>query len=359
MNKGPCKRILSIALILAASAWAYGQQDSTFNLEVTSELPRLINRGGVGTYGTNLAKRPSFVSLNGFADMEFDLRQQGGLSFKQETVELFVSSQLDEKIRTEFNIQFEDGAAETDIEYAFLDYEFSEKFILRIGRFYLPTGDYNEYTHKQYIHKAVDDPLTISVSPSGWSDTGMQLRGKLKKSGKSVPYYAIYFVNGLQGVAGSSMETLENGLFLDNNKDKAFGGQFGIEWNERFYVSGNYHKSRYDSATQLSANVFGLSSGYDNGKFYIAGEAHYTKLESNLNEFINLNGLYVLAAYRLKSLEPVLRYDQSKIGSINSHRVTYGFNYYLPKSGFIKVSYENEWGAFPNNELNLALVFTY
>jgi Phosphate-selective porin O and P len=334
--------VFLIALMLVATH-SIAQTASEFDMDIEKKEPKLFNRGGNGTFGTQLAKRPSFVSINGFADLEYEYNNKGKSTFEQEVVELFVSSQFDEHISTEFDIQFERDASHIDIEYAFLDYKFNNKAILRFGKFYLPTGDFNEYRHKAYINRAVDHPLTTSVSPAEWSDTGIQLRGKLgSDSTQFRPYYAVYMVNGLQGRAGDGMEILENGAFQDNNKSKGYGAQLGTEY-KNFFASLSYHSSSYDSASKLKANLTGFNAGFDNGKLYLMAEYHTNQFDpSYASESQNLKGLYVMTAYRYKSIEPTLRWDQNDLAGIKAKRMTYGFNYYLKKSGFLKLNYESE-----------------
>jgi hypothetical protein len=347
---------------------ASAQTSEEFDGTITKKEDKPYSRGGTGAFGTQLSKKASFVSINGAADMEFDYNKKDSAStsvsnstFAQEQVDLFVSAQLSDKISTEFNVEFEDGGTTIDIDYAFFDYKFSEKAVFRIGKFFLPTGDFNEYTHQTFIHKAVDDPLSTAVSPSSWSDTGIQLRGKFgTDTDKLRPYYAVYLVNGLQGRSGDQMEILENGKFNDNNNSKALGAQAGIEYKRNLFTSISYHQSTYDSASELSSKITGFSAGYDDGKIYLAGEYHNNNLDIDPTTTNSLTGFYVLSAYKLKRIEPIFRYDQNNIAGVQASRFTYGLNYYLIASGFVKLSYEEEKrGDITISEFNAALVFTF
>jgi hypothetical protein len=366
------KRINVCMVAVAACMQVFStqaQEKEEFDGTIEQKDMRLMHRGGTGTYGTALSKLANFVSLNGYADFDYLHEEDGENTFSQSAVNLFVTAELSDKITTEFNVGFQ--KEEVEIEYAFLDYKFSEKAIVRVGKFLLPTSDFNEYTSLSYMNRAIFNPLTVVVSPSEWSSVGLQLRGKFGDEDSNVrPYYGLYVVNGLASPAGAEEEEEEEGGIMsqlveageveDNNENKGFGGQFGIEYKKNLFASLSYHTSKYDSASELGANVAGASVGFDNEKVYLAAEYHVTNLEESNTETEELSGFFVTGAYKLKKFEPVLRYDNIKIEDETVSRYTVGVNYYLRKTGLIKLNYSLQSTEEENESLiGAAIAFTF
>ncbi len=360
--------VLSYFLAIAAS---YAQEQDEFDVTIEEEKQILFDRGGVGTYGTALSKIASFVSLNGFANNEF-IATEDESSFDQSEINLFVSAELSKRITTEFNVGF--SFTEVEIEYAFLDYEFDPRAVLRVGKFLLPTSDFNEYNGFAYLNRGIGSPLTALVSPDKWSSVGLQLRGKFGDNDSDLrPYYGVYIVNGLatpgegeeeeEEEEGELRELVEGGEVTDNNQNKGIGGQIGIEYKKDLFASLSYHTSKYDSADQLNANVFGISTGYDNGKLHLSAEFHSTLLEERDGEEIeeeDMNGFFVTAAYKVNKFEPVLRYDSFSLENTSIDRVTVGFNYYFLETGLLKVNYMNQSGDTDDeNVFGAGVVFTF
>ncbi len=332
-------------------------QDNDFDVTIEEEKPKLIDRGGKGAYGTSLSKLANFVSLNGFAANDI-LFTDDEVSFRQNTVNLFVTGELSSKLTTEFNIGFEEGGGDVEIEYAFLDYQFNRAATVRVGKFLLPTSDFNEYSWLPYINRMNDRHLSSAASPDEWSSVGIQLRGKLGAENANIqPFYAVYVVNGLQsgnedaeeteeGINSELNELAEGGeIGEDNNKAKDFGAQFGVEFGNGFTVSTYYHLSKYDSAEELGAGIWGISGSYDNGKLYVAGEFHTSTYDeadeddpSEIEEE-EVSGYFLMAGYKLNDKwEPTFRYDAATIEEVDITRITGGINYYFGDTRLVKMN---------------------
>ncbi len=361
-------------LIFISSSITFAQNE--FEMEIKTTQPPLYERGGTGTIGSALSNIASFVSLNGFANTGFYWDGKDNMHFDQSEVNLLVTANINENLSTEFNMEFRNNGEAFEMEYAFADYKFSELAILRIGKFLLPTGDYNEYIEIPYIHKLASDPLSALVSPSEWTDVGLQLRGKFNRKGSiAQPYYALAITNGLQGELSFEEEEEEELEGIgDNNKNKAITAQIGVEFLKNFNTSVSYYQCMYDSTAQLGAKVAGISASYDNDKFAVYGEFHNSWFdESEIDEdtgeeeieMESSNGFYVLGAYKIKKIEPAIRYDYASLSSEDTSdndmsSVTLGLNYYFLRTGLVKLNYRKLFSGSEDQDFySASLVFTF
>lgn len=368
--------------LIATAGWMlltvalFGQQVNEFDVAIQEEENKIVNRGEKGAYGTVLSKLANFVSLNGFADNELHVTEDE-VSFDQHEVALFVTAELSSKLTTEFNIDFEDGGEKIEVEYAFLDYEIDPAAIIRVGKFILPTSDFNEYSWLPYVNRMVEAPLSTVASPNEWSSVGLQLRGKLGTEDANFrPFYAAYVVNGLGQPQGDEEESRRvtsrlndlaaAGRDEDNNKFKDFGAQFGAEFGNGFTLSTYYHYSRYDTSADLSAGIFGVSGVYDDGRLHVNAEYHrgaFDEREVDQSDVIKeeeVSGYFVTGAYKLNDRwEPTLRYDQATIEGEDITRYTFGLNYYFGSTRLIKLNV----GQLSHEEdeafLEMGLVFSF
>ena len=77
------------------------------------------------------------------------------------------------------------------------------------------------------------------------------------------------------------------------------------------------------------------------------------------------NGFYVLGAYKIKKIEPAIRYDYASLSSEDTSdndmsSVTLGLNYYFLRTGLVKLNYRKLFSGSEDQDFySASLVFTF
>lgn len=337
--------------LLAIVGFTATAQDDDFDATIEKDEDKTTTGG----FGSDLAKKVSFVNFNGYITNEFFAPQNGINYFDNHYFNIFISSQLNDNIFIEGQLEYEHGGQDIDVRYAYADYKFSDAFVVRSGKFLVPAGQFNEYLYPEYLSKTVSRSwVNREISPSAWAEVGVQVRGRLASSGNATPFYAAYVVNGLSGDSGAGIRDLR-GNARDNktgNDNKAVGASFGVDLGDDITISTNYYTGKYSTDDQLGLSIIGASFYMDKEKFSIWSEFHAATQETyndatdvTLGSFdLKKSGFYLQGGYMLtEKLESILRYDAIKLdGSPDDDRsrITIGANYYLAETAVFKVNYE-------------------
>lgn len=342
--------IVAFCAILSLTA-AHAQEDDDFNAEVTEDN----RKTATGGFGADLAKNVSFVNFNGYITNEFFAAQKSNTTFDNHYFNIFISSQLTDKIFIEGQLEYEHGGQDIDVRYAYADYKISEAFVVRSGKFLVPAGQFNEYLYPEYLNKTVSRAwVNREISPSAWAEVGVQLRGRLGSNEDAMPFYSVYVVNGLSGATSSIRSLRGNSRDTKNggNDNKAVGGAFGVDLGSDITLSANYYSGKYTEDNKLNLSILGASFYMNKEKFHIWGEYHMANQEAyadytdaSLGSFdLKKNGFYLQGGFMVTDkLEPVVRYDQITLDGApegDRSRITLGANYYLAKTAVVKVNYE-------------------
>jgi hypothetical protein len=334
----------------------YSQEDTTltdeFKTNITDKQEK--HKGDVGSFGRSLSLLTSFVSLNGYTTNEYLYHQNGKTTFDNHYFNLLASAEISKRIFAEIQMEYEHGGSLLQARYAQIDYKFNDMFIIRSGKFLVPAGEFNEYRYPEYISKTAHRTyVNEEIIPVSWGEVGVQLRGQLKFNGDSSyikPYYALYLVNGLRGDNGGNIRNMRNNV-VDTAKKVAYGGNIGTRIGKYFNMQFNYYYGDYDPTATLDLVLAGTSFSYDNNKFSIFGEYHIANQEyypdpanPDSKKVLHKYGFYILTAYKFKTIEPVIRYDQIRLDGAQSgdrDRFTFGLNYYFYDNCVFKINYES------------------
>ncbi|WP_421765516.1 hypothetical protein [Ekhidna sp.] len=335
--------ILSCTFVMA--------QDDDFDATVDEDKKKTATGG----FGADLAKNVSFVNFNGYITNEFFSAQGANTTFDNHYFNIFISSQLTDRIFIEGQLEYEHGGKDIDVRYAYADYKVSEAFVIRSGKFLVPAGQFNEYLYPEYLNKTVSRAyVNREIAPSAWGEVGVQVRGRLGDNSEMTPFYAVYVVNGLNGDSGSGIRDLR-GNDRDTkggNDNKAFGGAFGVDFGDDITVAANYYSGKYTPDNELNLAILGASFYMNKEKYSLWGEYHmanqeaYNDATDPTSGFTELkkNGFYVQGGYMITDkLEPILRYDAIALDGApdaDRSRITLGANYYLAETAVVKVNYE-------------------
>ena len=343
---------LVVFILAFACTTVYGQEEEDGeNLDILV-LEEEKKKSAIGSFGTALARNTSFVNFNGYVTNEFIAQEGATNTFDNHYFNVFVSTQLTEKISAEAQLEYEHGGEEIQLRYGFVDYKISEALVIRSGKFLTPAGEFNEYLYPEYIAKTTQRAyINRQVSPSAWGEVGVQLRGVINEwSEKLVPYYTLYVVNGLEGEPGAGIRSLRNNSRDKNDNSKAIGGSMGVEVNKVLKVSANYYQGAYSTDGQLDLSIFGLSFYLNKEKLSIWSEVQAAAQEAFEDDAqtqittLDKWGFYILAGYKItEKFEPVVRFDQIKLDgdpTNDLNRFTLGLNIFIGPTAVVRANYD-------------------
>ncbi len=343
------------------------------------------------------------VKLGGYADFRyvtrgldegFEIRanvdeanpgQTATTNFKRNTfitprAVIGLAAAITPKLLFNSEIEFEFAGKEVEVEQAYLEYRFNQKFSLRGGVIAPPLGRFNLF-HDSNLQDIVPRPLVSTfVIPSTYKDAGVGVLGAFNIGQRSKVGYEVYLVNGLRSDEGGELaregglfESKGNNRFFDNNPQKSVVGRlmFSPALGLELGVSG--YRGKHDNQGLYNLSIWAVDWKFAKGGFQVLGEyarasvqrpgedeseiaaRHFLLslpkgdyrntfefLDQNINEALfdkparSLDGFYVEARYRFRpkwwtshleedaSIAPVVRFDQ-----VNLDRQFPGFGFPL------------------------------
>ena len=192
-------RILSSIAVVAQVMAVHAQVDSVVvDTTSTDSASQRLNMDAVyarplNTLGT------SAVALGGYAEAHAMFAGTDGVnegwSFVIPRLTLFVSADINDRIRFLTEIELEEGGREINIEYAALDLVLHPLFTVRGGVVLNPIGAFNQ-NHDGPRWDFIERPLaSTTIIPATWSNVGFGAYGKTS-NGIWTWGYEAYLTNG-------------------------------------------------------------------------------------------------------------------------------------------------------------------
>jgi hypothetical protein len=265
-----------------------------------------------------------------YADTQVDDSSTYGFTLKR--VHFMPYGNFGKKINWMIHVGYE-GHPGLKLLDAFLEYNLSKKFRIKLGQFPAPGAPFRVTPKLDFVQRA---PITQTWggmnSLFGWRALGIQAHGNIM-NGKL--YYAVMLANP---------RTL-GGFFTPSNNVPIFTNTAeGINLWARLEAKpikglkagaflGTGEQTDINEDTSFSTQSYGLHVEYRHQKGlyvkseYISGEKGSTKY----------SGMYATLGYKIKKLEPIIRYDYctpndgnpDDLGVEKYTNITLGLNYYL------------------------------
>lgn len=297
------------------------------------------------------------VVLGGYLDVNYIYYQETDKpsSFDMYHFNPIFLYQIEENLLASVELEFEHGGDEIAVEYAQIDYLWSDYVTLTAGKFLVPFGVFNRRLHPGWISKVPGRPLSnYHVVPTGWSETGLMFSGAagFGENGGRVNY-AAYVTNGLEGAPGDDTRDLRKGDPRDKkNNNKAIGGRFGIVPAAGMEFGGSAYTCKYDAQInpELNISFLGFDAEYHHEDiFELRGEYNVVKQDTLLDSTATKSGFYVQASVKLSAIdndflmpmELAIRYStQNFEGEAKDiWELTPTLNYYLSSSTVFRIAY--------------------
>jgi len=191
-----------------------------------------------------------------------------------------------------------------DITQAWAGMALADYINIKLGLFIVPFGQYNE-NNLPHQSMLINTPLNVEyLFPFRWRDVGAVAEGMF-----SGIMYSLYIGNGL-----AENDYLNAGQqFKDNNKDKAWGGRFGLRLDQGFDAYYSIYRGKYDDANTRNLGLQALNFSWKTEELEFSYE--YTKANiGNPDGFSNGNadGYYIQFSFYFSGIQPVASYQRYK-----------------------------------------------
>jgi hypothetical protein len=237
-------------------------------------------------YIRNMGKR---VAVGGYIDMEFKWTEGVGNTFDQHRFIPFIYAEVTDRLHVSSEIEFEHGGkvpgdGEIKLEYATVDFAFTEAFKFRAGVILSPLGSFN-LLHDSPLNDLTERPtVNRQIIPSTLSESGMGIFGTFYPSDKAVASYELYLVNGFNASVINSAGQLRirsgrGSQKQDNNNDKALVGRFGFSPRLGMNFGASFHTGKYDVAGKKRLTILAIDTKLTRSIFEFQGE--YARASAN------------------------------------------------------------------------------
>jgi hypothetical protein len=224
-----------------------------------------------------------------------------GFSMELRRFNIFLFSQISQRMRFIAELEFEHGTEEIALETALVDFEVSPALVLRAGIILPPLGFFNQ-NHDSPRWDFVERPLVATdIIPSTLSEVGGGAYGRLAL-GDTRLSYDVYLTNGLaDGVVGNELGRTdipsgksEEQLAEDNNGSPAVSarvavrvpgfGEVGVSHYRGYYNTYGVEGVRVDDSRWLAISA--LDIGASIGPAVVRAELAYASIDvpSSLQE---------------------------------------------------------------------------
>ncbi|MCM2334964.1 MAG: hypothetical protein NDI82_13605 [Anaeromyxobacteraceae bacterium] len=160
--------------------------------------------GSLGPAASKVYFAPKGLSIGGYGEAVYRNQLKGANGDQSDLLRLvlYVGYRFSDRLVFNSEVEFEHGGAETAVEFAYLDYVFSEALQLRVGNVLVPVGITNELHEPPFFHGVLRPDLERNLIPATWNENGLGLHGRIG----GVRYQA-YLLNGLDARGGLTSTT--------------------------------------------------------------------------------------------------------------------------------------------------------
>ncbi len=272
-----------------------------------------VLEGGRTIYAKPFVRSPKTI-LGGYIDFTIsdcnnanarDCRE--GLEFDQERFVPFFYSQVTDRLSVAAEVEIEHGGpqgnqgdGDVKIEFATMDYRFTDWLNLRGGIILIPMGRFN-LIHDSPLN---DLPLRPMVSrliiPSTFGESGIGFFGTFYPTQLSKVDYELYLTQGFKGqnsdgsssiTEGSGLRSARGSIQTDNNENKAIVSRISVSPLLGIEVAGSVHHGKWDNAGDCTLTIWAVDGLLQRGPFELQGEAAWVKVRGGHNPPDTGNGV--------------------------------------------------------------------
>jgi hypothetical protein len=164
------------------------------------------SHGGMGPAASKVYFAPKGLSIGGYGEAYYqnnlDRHTSSGALVSNRTdlyrVVLYTGYRFSPRIVFNSEVEFE-HQSEVHVEFAYLDFFFTEALRLRAGSVLVPLGFVNEMHEPPFFHGVLRPELETNLIPATWNENGLGLHGELGGGLR----YKVYALAGLVATNGN------------------------------------------------------------------------------------------------------------------------------------------------------------
>lgn len=333
-----------------------------------------------------LSAQESRLTINGYSSFEFEkqIDDEGGGdpngSFDADLFDLVFNFQVSDKVRVSADLTWEHGTATEDdfgnvaVEYAFVEYAFTDLAKVRVGKMFTPAGIFNEIHTAKPAFLSVKEPAATNKPERivenafryfpRWG-TGIAIRGD-GLIGERDFSYDVFVANGAQEDTNPFEE--------DNNTAKSVAARFRYEPSDTISIGNSFYHDKVESDGVDKIVSDGVEFRYQGMAWQVWSEIAFGWLTPDDGDRIFQVGWYIQPSYSFDNgMTPYLRFEgvdpNRDVDEDHGYVFIFGLNYEI--SGGFMIKAENNYfkGAsrstlaeYPNasyNEIKAAVVLGF
>lgn len=258
-------------------------------------------QGGRTIYARPFVKAPKTI-IGGYIDFSLT-RCQGGardcratLEFDQERFVPFFYSQVTDRLSVAAELEIEHGGPQSNqsdgdvkMEFATIDYRFSDWFNLRGGIILVPMGRFNLVHDSPMNDLPLRPMVSRSILPSTFAESGLGFFGTVYPTQLSKIDYEFYVTNGFDGRNGQLRESngtrgSRGSLSRDRNENKAIVSRISVSPVLGVEVAGSVHHGQWNDESSVyngeehNLTLVAIDGNLQRGAFEIQGEAAWANI---------------------------------------------------------------------------------
>jgi len=230
------------------------------------------------------------IHFHGYGELHYNAQENGINEMDLHRLVLGMSYDFNDWIKLHTEVDYEHGFTEPEVEFAFVDFLFSDMFNVKAGYLLMPFGYLNEF-HEPPLFYSVERPYVQKyLIPTTWGEGGVGIYGSLSERLK----YQLYAVSSLDAGKFRDIDGIRKGRGkAAEAKSQDIAGILRLSYAafSGLNVGGSFYtgNAAQDNATLDSANVTMFEGDFQFKKFGIELTGLYT--QTNIDEAGKISAL--------------------------------------------------------------------
>ncbi|BDG06419.1 hypothetical protein [Anaeromyxobacter oryzae] len=171
--------------------------------------------GGMGPAASKVYFAPKGLSIGGYGEVTYRNFTHDVASDQTDLLRavLYAGYRFNERIVFNSEIEFEHAGREVSVEFAYLDFLFTDALRLRVGNVLVPIGFVNQMHEPPFFNGVFRPDVEQYLIPTTWSENGVGVHGEIAGL-----RYKAFLLNGLDVFRDAGDEPVEAASWLRESR---------------------------------------------------------------------------------------------------------------------------------------------